>query len=128
MLSPLANKHPCHRGALLSVILPLLQHCLCYALTRFSSNAGRANFPWQRTALTHWESGPIPLEPQNNAWRLVTHTFNDYPAGVRRAIIVLKGKDHRVWAGWYGAKFAAPELHFGGSRWSDGAEPLKGST
>ncbi|CAL5223908.1 g6505 [Coccomyxa viridis] len=89
---------------------------------------GRADFPWQRTAITHWESGPIDLTPQNNAWKLATHTFKGYPAGVRRALIVLRGKDEPFWAGWYGAKFAAPELHFGGSRWSDGAEPLKGNT
>lgn len=39
-------------------------------------------------------------------------------AGVRRAIIVLRGKDDAFWAGHYGAKFAAPELHFGPCRWS----------
>ena len=87
--------------------------------------AGRHDFPWQRTALAHWESGLMDLDPQNNTWRLAKHTFRGYPACVRRAIIVLRGKDEPFWAGSYGAKFAAPELHFGLSRWSDESRQRK---
>ncbi len=79
--------------------------------------AGRHDFPWERTAITHWDSGMLRLDPQDNNWKLATHTFRGYPAGIRRAIIVLKGKDEPWWAGHYGAKFAAPELHFGPCRW-----------
>ena len=59
----------------------------------------------------------LKLDPQDNNWKLATHTFRGYPASIRRAIIVLKGKDEPWWAGHYGAKFAAPELHFGPCRW-----------
>ena len=79
--------------------------------------AGRHDFPWERTAITYWDSGMLKLDPQDNTWKLATHTFRGYPAGIRRAIIVLKGKDEPWWAGHYGAKFAAPELHFGPCRW-----------
>ncbi len=119
---------PCCCSRLLCLSSAEAELKLCRHGTDKALFAGRADFPWQRTAITHWESGPIDLTPQNNAWKLATHTFKGYPAGVRRALIVLRGKDEPFWAGWYGAKFAAPELHFGGSRWSDGAEPLKGNT
>jgi hypothetical protein len=54
---------------------------------------------------------------QQGAWCLFSHIFKGYGPGVRRAIVVLRGKDERFWAGHYGCKYAAPELHFGQSRW-----------
>jgi hypothetical protein len=47
----------------------------------------------------------------------MSHTFGGYGPGVRRALVVLRGKDEQFWAGFYGSKFSAPELHFGGCRW-----------
>lgn len=42
-----------------------------------------------------------------------------YPAGARRAIVVLRGKDSQFWAGNYGAKFASPSLAFAGAPLGD---------
>ena len=42
----------------------------------------------------------------------VTLCMRRYPAGARRAIVVLRGKDSQFWAGNYGAKFASPSLAF----------------
>ncbi|EIE27682.1 hypothetical protein COCSUDRAFT_64332 [Coccomyxa subellipsoidea C-169] len=76
---------------------------------------GRREFPWARSAITHWKSGSLTTQPGN--WKLSCHTFKGYSAGVRRAILVLRGKDDRFWAGHYGSKFSAPELYFGKCRW-----------
>ncbi|KAK9917242.1 hypothetical protein WJX75_002224 [Coccomyxa subellipsoidea] len=78
------------------------------------SYTGRREFPWRRSAITDWRSGALTTEP--GSWRLSSHTFTGYSMGVRRAILVLRGKDERFWAGHYGSKFSAPELYFGTCR------------
>lgn len=45
-------------------------------------------------------------------WREFCLNLESYPAGVRRAIILLRGQDCEGLAGHYGAQFAAPELCF----------------
>ncbi|BDA48500.1 probable f-box only protein 6 [Coccomyxa sp. Obi] len=75
---------------------------------------GRREFPWMRSAITHWDSGVVPTE--RGGWKCSWHTFTAYSKGVRRAILVLRGKDEQFWAGHYGSKFSAPELHFGKCR------------
>jgi hypothetical protein len=50
------------------------------------SHVGRADFPWQRTAICHWESGNVELKPQDSSWKLATHTFRGYPAGEAQQI------------------------------------------
>jgi hypothetical protein len=34
----------------------------------------------------------------------VSHTFSDYPPGVRHILFQHGGKDTQFWAGWYGAR------------------------
>ena len=38
--------------------------------------------------------------------------FAGYPAGVRRALVVLRAKDNDWWAGHYGGKYSKPQLRF----------------
>lgn len=76
--------------------------------------SGRREFPWNRSAIAHWSSGQ--LATMQNTWLCASYTFKGYQPGVRRALVVLRGKDGRFWAGHYGSKFAAPELLFGGGR------------
>ena len=51
-----------------------------------------------------WEGGDL-------GWRKVTHTFQDYKAGVRYVLFVDGGKDTQIWAGHYGSKMAAANVH-----------------
>ena len=44
-------------------------------------------------------------------WRKVMHTFQDYKAGVRYVLFVDGGKDTQFWAGHYGSKMAAANVH-----------------
>lgn len=48
-----------------------------------------------------WEGGDL-------GWRKVTHTFQDYKAGVRYVLFVDGGKDTQFWAGHYGSKWQQP--------------------
>lgn len=41
-----------------------------------------------------------------------THLVDPAPRGFRRAIIILRGKDTKGWAGAYGVKFTSAELSF----------------
>ena len=51
-----------------------------------------------------WEGGEL-------GWRKVTHTFHDYGTGVRYVLFVDGGKDTQFWAGHYGSKMAAANVH-----------------
>lgn len=45
-------------------------------------------------------------------WRSLVVRLEAYPAGVRRAVVVLSGSEPSFWAGHYGAKFGSPRLTF----------------
>ena len=51
-----------------------------------------------------WEGGDL-------GWRKVTHVFREYKAGVRYVLFVDGGKDTKWWAGHYGSKMAAANVH-----------------
>ena len=51
-----------------------------------------------------WRGGDL-------GWRKVTHVFQDYKAGVRYVLFVDGGKDTKWWAGHYGSKMAAANVH-----------------
>ncbi|XP_028920323.1 F-box only protein 6 [Ornithorhynchus anatinus] len=48
---------------------------------------------------------PVVIEQWSDAeWRKVSHTFSNYPAGVRYIRFQHGGKDTQFWAGWYGPR------------------------
>nr|KAF6505873.1 hypothetical protein HJG63_007764 [Rousettus aegyptiacus] len=57
------------------------------------------------TALATFEPEPVTIEQWNDAsWREVSHTFSDYPPGVRHILFQHGGKDTQYWKGWYGPR------------------------
>lgn len=57
------------------------------------------------TVLASFEPPPVTIQQWNDAqWREVSHTFSDYPPGVRYIIFQHGGKDTQFWAGWYGPR------------------------
>ena len=57
-----------------------------------------------------WTTGCI--QPAKGAWQRAHCIAAGYPAGARCAVVVLRGRDRRFWAGHWGAKLAAPTLRF----------------
>ncbi|XP_045714868.1 F-box only protein 6-like [Phyllostomus hastatus] len=56
-------------------------------------------------ALASFEPPPVTIPQWNDAtWTEVTHTFSDYPRGVRHILFQHGGKDTQSWAGWYGPR------------------------
>ncbi len=45
-------------------------------------------------------------------WQRQVLQVQGYQPGMRRAVVVLRSKDTRFWAGQYGIKFSAPVLRF----------------
>lgn len=75
----------------------------------------RSDHPWQEDALasSDFNSAVDTVDdkfPHQGHWLQYTTVLKDYPRGVRRALVVLRGADTQFWAGHYGAKFAAPRL------------------
>ncbi|KAL4444859.1 hypothetical protein ABPG77_003909 [Micractinium sp. CCAP 211/92] len=74
--------------------------------------------PAHRYAFLEWaEQAPMTARlPQNdvelNVWRPRSLRATVTASGVRRALVLLAGSEHRFWAGEYGCKFAAPVLRF----------------
>lgn len=55
--------------------------------------------------LASFEPPSVTLEQWNDAaWREVSHTFSDYPPGVRYILFRHGGQDTQYWAGWYGPR------------------------
>nr|XP_035920933.1 F-box only protein 6 isoform X1 [Halichoerus grypus] len=55
--------------------------------------------------LASFEPPPVIIDQWNNAeWTEVSHTFSDYPSGVRHILFQHGGKDTQFWAGWYGPR------------------------
>lgn len=56
-------------------------------------------------ALASFEPPPVTIQQWNDAqWTEVSHTFSDYPPGVRHILFQHGGKDTQFWAGWYGPR------------------------
>lgn len=78
----------------------------------------RGGFAGQHYNLRSHEGDPVLassstfVEIPENTWQLLRVRVAGYPAGARRAIVMLGGKDAKFWAGHYGAKFLGPCLHF----------------
>ncbi|KAI5139366.1 F-box only protein 6 [Manis pentadactyla] len=55
--------------------------------------------------LASFEPPPVTVLQWNDArWTEVSHTFSDYPPGVRHILFQHGGKDTQFWAGWYGPR------------------------
>lgn len=55
--------------------------------------------------LASFEPPPVTIPQWNDAeWTEVSHTFSDYPPGVRHIVFQHGGKDTQYWAGWYGPR------------------------
>ncbi|EQB79046.1 F-box only protein 6 [Camelus ferus] len=55
--------------------------------------------------LASFEPPPVTIHQWNDArWTEVSHTFSDYPPGVRHILFQHGGKDTQFWAGWYGPR------------------------
>lgn len=55
--------------------------------------------------LASFEPPPVTIHQWNDAaWTEVSHTFSDYPPGVRHVFFQHGGKDTQFWAGWYGPR------------------------
>ncbi|XP_012577656.1 PREDICTED: F-box only protein 6 isoform X2 [Condylura cristata] len=55
--------------------------------------------------LASFEPPPVTIEQWSDArWREVSHTFSDYPPGVRYILFQHGGHDTQFWAGWYGPR------------------------
>lgn len=55
--------------------------------------------------LASFEPPPVTIHQWNDArWTEVSHTFSDYPPGVRHVLFQHGGQDTQFWAGWYGPR------------------------
>lgn len=55
--------------------------------------------------LKSFEPPPVTIQQWNDSkWTEVSHTFSDYPPGVRYIHFQHGGKDTQYWAGWYGPR------------------------
>ncbi|CAO2590017.1 F-box only protein 6 [Lemmus lemmus] len=55
--------------------------------------------------LASFEPPPVTIEQWNDAtWKEVSHTFSDYPPGVRHILFQHGGQDTQFWKGWYGPR------------------------
>ncbi|XP_054995297.1 F-box only protein 6-like [Sorex araneus] len=55
--------------------------------------------------LASFEPPPVTIDQWNDAkWTEVSHTFSDYPPGVRHVLFQHGGRDTQYWAGWYGPR------------------------
>ncbi|ELK28002.1 PREDICTED: F-box only protein 6 [Myotis davidii] len=65
-------------------------------------------------ALASFEPPPVTIEQWSDAqWREVSHTFSDYPPGVRYILFQHGGKDTQFWAGWYGPRVTNSSIIIG---------------
>ncbi|XP_026576971.1 F-box only protein 44-like isoform X3 [Pseudonaja textilis] len=57
---------------------------------------------------------PVVIEQWSDAeWRKVSHTFHNYPAGVRYILFEHGGQDTLYWQGWYGVRVTNSSLTLG---------------
>ncbi len=72
--------------------------------------SGRHDFPWDRSAIASARRSSVRME--RGRWKAAVVGFAGYGPGVRRAVVVLRGRDVQFWAGHYGAKFSSAQLRF----------------
>ncbi|NXV72915.1 FBX6 protein, partial [Atlantisia rogersi] len=64
--------------------------------------------------LEEFHPAPVVIEQWSDAkWREITHTFRDYPAGVRYIWFQHGGQDTQFWAGWYGIRVTNTSITIG---------------
>nr|BAE29703.1 unnamed protein product [Mus musculus] len=55
--------------------------------------------------LASFEPPPVTFQQWNDAkWQEISHTFSDYPPGVRHILFQHGGQDTQFWKGWYGPR------------------------
>ncbi|XP_068098460.1 F-box only protein 2 [Hyperolius riggenbachi] len=57
-----------------------------------------------RAVITEYKSDMISIEPTNNDWKQITHTFSGYGPGVRFVRFKHGGQDSVFWKGYFGAR------------------------
>ncbi|XP_007420170.1 F-box only protein 6, partial [Python bivittatus] len=56
----------------------------------------------------------VVIEQWSDAeWREVSHTFHNYPSGVRHVLFKHGGQDTQFWAGWYGVRVTNSSITLG---------------
>ncbi|XP_062822778.1 F-box only protein 6 isoform X2 [Anolis carolinensis] len=56
----------------------------------------------------------VVIEQWSDAeWRQASHTFHDYPPGVRHILFRHGGRDTQFWSGWYGVRVTNSSLSVG---------------
>eukprot|EP00071_Canis_lupus_P004747 XP_005618058.1 F-box only protein 6 [Canis lupus familiaris] len=64
--------------------------------------------------LASFEPPPVTVDQWNSAkWTEVSHTFSDYPPGVRHILFQHGGQDTQFWAGWYGPRVTNSSIVIG---------------
>uniref|UniRef100_A0A8C6ZCX1 F-box only protein 6-like n=1 Tax=Nothoprocta perdicaria TaxID=30464 RepID=A0A8C6ZCX1_NOTPE len=64
--------------------------------------------------LEEFHPEPVVIEQWSDAmWREVSHTFHNYPAGVRYIWFQHGGQDTQFWAGWYGIRVTNSSITIG---------------
>ncbi|XP_060541256.1 F-box only protein 6-like isoform X1 [Pantherophis guttatus] len=64
--------------------------------------------------LQEFQPEPVVIEQWSDAeWREVSHTFHNYPAGVRHVLFSHGGQDTQYWEGWYGVRVTNSSLTLG---------------
>jgi hypothetical protein len=64
---------------------------------------------WLEGSIAHDD---VAVMTENAKWTPHALHVSGYARGVRRAVVVLCGKDSQFWQGYYGPKFLAPSLRF----------------
>ncbi|NWZ92661.1 FBX6 protein, partial [Nesospiza acunhae] len=64
--------------------------------------------------LEEFRPEPVVIEQWSDAkWREISHTFQNYPAGVRYISFQHGGQDTQYWAGWYGVRVTNSSITIG---------------
>ncbi|NXC47322.1 FBX6 protein, partial [Penelope pileata] len=64
--------------------------------------------------LEEFRPEPVVIEQWSDAmWREISHTFSNYPAGVRHILFQHGGQDTQFWAGWYGIRVTNSSITVG---------------
>ncbi|KFP81068.1 F-box only protein 6, partial [Apaloderma vittatum] len=64
--------------------------------------------------LEEFHPEPVVIEQWSDAvWREVSHTFQNYPPGVRHIRFQHGGQDTQFWAGWYGVRVTNSSITIG---------------
>ncbi|NXM76239.1 FBX6 protein, partial [Serilophus lunatus] len=65
-------------------------------------------------SLAEFHPQPVEIEQWNDGtWRQISHTFRNYPAGVRHILFQHGGRDTLFWAGWYGVRVTNSSITIG---------------